>query len=251
MTGADPTPDVPGSWLAGISTHSELLADPNAVLVRYGKAIRRYLIALLGPDDAEEAAQEIALAVVSGKFARWDPGRGTRFRDYLKGAVRNTAWETRRKLSTHGAHLADPAALGDLALRQEEDDRVWLDGWRGELLGAALNRLRDYQDENPDNVFYTLVKLKIDQPDLKSDDFAVLLSRATGRTYTPANARQQKGRASRKFAEVLLEEVCATLNRPTAGEVEEELCSLELMSVVGPYLPPDWRSSGNLVREEG
>jgi hypothetical protein len=249
MAGAVPTPDAPKSWLANISTHPALLVDPNAVLQRYGKAVRCYLIALVGRDDAEEAAQEIALAVVSGKFAKWDPDK-SRFRDYLKAAVRHAAWGARRRLSTHAVHLADPAALADLASRQGEDDGVWLDAWRDELIKAALNRLSEYQAKNPGNVFYTLVRLRIDHPDLKSDDLAVRLSHAAGRSYTPENARQQKVRALRKFAELLVEEVCATLNQPTPEGVEEELCSLGLMSWVRPYLAPDWRSSGNLAREE-
>src|SRR5437588_322359 len=63
----------------------------NALVLRYRRAIRSYLGALLHNDgDADEVAHQVMLRMLEGAFNRATPERG-RFRDYLKRSVRNAA----------------------------------------------------------------------------------------------------------------------------------------------------------------
>ena len=57
------------------------------LVLRYGGAVHRYLLASLRDvDAADELAQEFALRFLRGDFKNADPGKG-RFRDFLKRAV--------------------------------------------------------------------------------------------------------------------------------------------------------------------
>jgi hypothetical protein len=218
--------------LADLSTHHSLLAEPHAVLGRYGRAVRGYLDALLGPDDGEEAAQAFAVKVLSGAFSAWAPGRG-RFRDYLKRAVHNAARDAQRGRSRRPIDLEDPDALSGPG----SPGSVWLGLYRGEILRSALAALDAYQSSHPGNVFATLIRAlgqRVDEAERLSDDeLAVALSAATGKQYTPSNARMQASRARRKLAELIREEVARTLDDPTSEGVDDELRSLGLLAWAG------------------
>src|SRR5262249_56134087 len=73
-----------------ITTHWSALRDCNRFLLRYAQAVRAYLLALLGAEDADDVAHDFFVRVVERGFERAAPDRG-RFRDYLKIAVRNAA----------------------------------------------------------------------------------------------------------------------------------------------------------------
>src|SRR6476660_1216291 len=75
----------------------------NALVLRYRKAIRGYLGALLKDEAAaDEVAQDAILRMLNGDFAAATPEKG-QFRNFLKVAVRNMArtyWEKRNRVST-------------------------------------------------------------------------------------------------------------------------------------------------------
>src|SRR5262245_23516681 len=65
----------------------EVSAAQEAILQRYRPAVKRYLRACLGDEDAaEELSQDFALRFVRGDFRNANPERG-RFRDLLKSAL--------------------------------------------------------------------------------------------------------------------------------------------------------------------
>jgi DNA-directed RNA polymerase specialized sigma24 family protein len=67
------------------------------MMLRYSGAVHRYLLKTVGdPDEAQELDQEFALRFLKGSFLKYDPNVG-RFRDYVKGAVRNLMIDYHRR----------------------------------------------------------------------------------------------------------------------------------------------------------
>src|SRR5262249_46248196 len=136
----------------------DLLGDADALLARYGRAIRSYVLALLHDEDA---AQDILLALrvkmLDGRFAHWTPGQG-RFRFYLKRAVLNEALQHLRRHRNRRLErqVEDLTRLPEGGPSEASGD-VWLGLYRQAVLEAALKSLRVYQEQHPGNVFHTLV----------------------------------------------------------------------------------------------
>jgi hypothetical protein len=228
---SDPAAD---SCFERISTHRHLLLSPNDLVLRYQRAIRTYLGALLQNDpDADDVAQSFVQDMLQGKLTRWDPARG-RFRDYLKKAVRNAALAFLRKKRHHANTAPEAASLASY----ETPETVWIAGCRSSLLRGALAVLQEYQEQHPGNVFYTVLQLKARHPKERSDQLAARLSEKTGRPFTPENARKQLERARHWFAELLLFQVKCSLSNPTQHQVQEELVDLGLLDYVRDFLPP-------------
>jgi RNA polymerase sigma factor (sigma-70 family) len=257
-----PPPNDPGSRLDNISTHHSLLREAHqpppecsaaarqALVMRYNRAVRRYLGALLHDEhDADEAAQEVVIKMLRGDFARVNPERG-RFRDYLKAAVRNTA------LSYLNRRRRDPVTLDELPSAEPDrggEDR-WLADWRKTLLGTALQALKAHQRARPGNFSATVLVLLSGHPEEDSEQLAARVSAAVGRPVRADAVRKQVSRARRKLAELLLAEVARTLDEPTPQRVEEELIEVGLMPYVRAFLPGDWKSGagkGTPARADG
>ena len=87
MAAVDPEP----SRFGMISTHQDVLASVDGLFQRYGRAIRGYLQAVLGDEDAvQDVLLELRVKMLDGRLARWAPGQG-KFRFYLKRSVLNEA----------------------------------------------------------------------------------------------------------------------------------------------------------------
>ncbi len=217
------------SQIGNISTRLSIVAEPGAIIQRYGGAIRAYLDALLGPDGAEDVAGEMAVKILQGEFAGWGPGNG-RFRDYLKTAVHHAAIDWRRRQARERrVQLRDLSAIPDPA---DPSTDLWLQLWRGALLSAILEKLKAHEERHTDNVFYTVVRILAEGDAEKSSDLARRLTGATGRDYGAANARKQAERARKMLTRLLLEEVGQTLPEPTPQQVEDELRTLGLLRYV-------------------
>src|SRR5262249_23823131 len=64
-------------------------APRNALVIRYARAIRNYVGALVSePQDADEVTQDLLVRLLRGRFAAASPERG-RFRRMLAVAARN------------------------------------------------------------------------------------------------------------------------------------------------------------------
>jgi RNA polymerase sigma factor (sigma-70 family) len=221
------------------STRSALPAR-NALVMRYRKAIRGYLGALLANDaDADELAQEVIVKMLQGGFAGFRSERG-RFRDYLKAAVRNAALCYLRRRSSAAPVELDAEGLADAGGPDPRSDEAWLGDWRRSLLEGARQALHAFQSGRSGNVYATLLDLLRAHPEADSEALAGHLKACTGQVLRADAIRKQISRARRKFAELLLQEVKRTLDEPTPERVRDELIDVGLLSYVRDFLPPDW-----------
>src|SRR5262245_64935988 len=103
------------------------------LLERYGGAVHRYLLgAVREPEAAYDLAQEFAVIFLQGNLKGADPQRG-RFRDYVKGVLRNLVAGHFRKAQRRPAVLPD--TLPEPGVEDAPDgemDRAFLACWRAE-----------------------------------------------------------------------------------------------------------------------
>jgi DNA-directed RNA polymerase specialized sigma24 family protein len=218
----------------------------NALVLRYARAIRSYIGAQVkDAQDADELAQEVLIRILRGDFAKATPERG-RFRDLLKVAVRNmvrTFWTRKqRRASVHLDEALTPAVEDP----DPSDDSDWNAAWRRSLLDMTWAALEAYQQAHKGSVSWTLLRLRKEYPEDNSSQLAARLSAATRQSFRAEAIRQQLRRARLRFAELLIEEIARCLDHPTPEAVEEELIEVGLMEYVRDFLPPDWRSRGEL-----
>ena len=198
------------------------------LMQRYCGAVYRYLLrAVRDPAVAEDLTQEFALRFVQGRFGQADPSQG-RFRNYVKGALFRLVQDHHRSQGRAGrpVSLEDDAAVPDRS--DEAAEREFRESWRQELLSRAWDALNAVQAQSG-QPYHDVLRLRADQPDLSSTQMAELLSTRLGRTISPANLRQLLHRARERFAELLLEEVCQSLEGAPIEHVEEELAELNLL----------------------
>jgi hypothetical protein len=223
----------PAARLSQIPTIRDL--PSSEIIQRYGKAIRRYLFALLKkPEDVDDVAQTIHVKILKGDLAKWDASR-SRFRDFLKTVVRNAALDCHRQAQKRGKNADDLANVADPHSTTAEN-QVWIDLWREALIASVLAAMKAYQDKNPGNHFFTVVRMLEADPEIRSEQLAAALAEQTGSACTAENARQQKARARGKFAELLVKEVMLTVPCQARESVEEELHTLGLFGYVDDYL---------------
>lgn len=223
-------------------------ARASLVLI-YRVAIRRFLGALLRDDDrADEAAQRFLTRMMAGGFDDKPPAVAEgRFRFYLKQAARRVALdlleeERRRERSGQGLNrefdAVDPSSL---------PERVWDEECRRLMLYGALDALGDYQRSHDQNVSSTALALLAAHPEETSKELADRMSEIVGHPVEAPAYRKQIERARRLLAGFLVDLIAQTLREPTPEGVEDEMRELGLMHFVGDFLPPDWRSRGELV----
>jgi RNA polymerase sigma-70 factor (ECF subfamily) len=210
----------------------------SRLMCRYAGAVHRYLLkALKDPDAAEELDQEFAVRFLRGDFKHGDPSRG-RFRDYVKRAVQNLMKDYYRKRRRGGARslesgVVEPSSLDDGLVQFE---RQFTQSWRNDLLDRAWIAL-DELERSTGQPHHTVLRLRVDQPGLTSNQWADRLSEQLGRPITPGAFRQALQRARREFARRLIDEVRSSLlEAPTRQTLEEELADLELLEYCRPYL---------------
>jgi RNA polymerase sigma factor (sigma-70 family) len=223
-------------------------AARNALVLRYARAIRNYVGALVkDPQDADEVAQEVLVRLLRGQFAAASPERG-RFRRMLATAAHNlvrTHWQRKRRragVEMDVEHL--PAADEPAA-----DEAEAVAGWRQAMLDLAWKALEEYERGHPGTVPWTVLKLRAEHPQDDSEQLAARLSEQTGRPFRPEAMRQQLRRARVRFAQALWEEVARGLDDPTPERVEEELTEVGLMEYVQDFLPREWREGWRLGQQ--
>ncbi len=226
-------------WTMVFKAHSgasDEASDAAAQLMcRYAGAVHRYLLkALRDPDAAAELDQEFALRFLRGDFRHCDPKRG-RFRDYVKRAVQNLINDYhRRKRPTRSLDSGFPEpAVEDSGLTQF--DHQFLESWRNDLLDRAWNALSEFERSSR-QPYFTVLRSRVEHPDLKSTELARHLSQAVGRPFTAGAARQVLQRSRQKYVDYLVEEVAGSLEQPTRDDIEEELGDLKLLEQCRPYL---------------
>lgn len=238
------------SHLSRITTRWPQLGEPARFCVRYGPAIRKYIVALLRDDhDADEVAQEFLLRAVEKGFPNADPDRG-RFRDYLKTAVRNAALMHLRARRPHDALPPEASMLPAPEGAPSEADAAWIEEWRSCILDRAWKATETHERKSRGNLFHTVLRLSVDHPDVAS---SALAARVLGEDGQPMRAdafRKQLSRARRFFAERVAMEAAATIESPTHERIEEELGEIGLLEHVRGLLPKDWDPRGIPHRAE-
>jgi RNA polymerase sigma-70 factor (ECF subfamily) len=204
--------------------------EPSAferLFERYGGAVYQYLLgAVRRKDVADELFQEFALRLVRGDFHRADPGRG-RFRDYLRKALVHLVTDFHRVRQAWPRPLAPDAP----APASAEDDQTFLSTWREELLERTWEALAVAQP-----TYHAVLLFRVQNPDVPSPDMADQLGRQLDRPLDADGVRKMLQRAHAKFADLLLEDVAASLFEPTPQDLEDELRALDLLKYCQPAL---------------
>lgn len=219
-----------------ISTRWPLISDPVQFVLRYAPAVRSYLGALVkSPHDAEDVAQTFLMQAVDRPFQQ-DQIRSGRFRDYLKASLRNAAFTffRQKRRQQGGSAELDQFPAPEL---ESAADREWLSMWRNCLLQRAWENLEQHEKQAPAGMAYTVLRASVDHP---TEDTPALVRRVemqTGRSVRPEAFRKQLSRARRRFAQLLVDAVRQTLERPRPEDVLEELSDLGLMEYVRDHLP--------------
>jgi len=214
----------------------QVSAAQAELMCRYAGAVHRYLMAVLrDPDAAAELDQEFALRFLRGDFHRADPSRG-RFRDFVKQALRNLMIDHQRGRKSRpramGEGFPEPAVL-DSGL--EEFERRFLESWRKDLMGRAWDLLRELEGRTG-QPYHTVLRLRVEYPELHSPELAERLSAQLGRPITAGGLRQALQRSRDRFVEFLVGEVAGSLDSPSTDQVEQELSDLGLLEQCRPAL---------------
>lgn len=218
--------------------HTAVQSAQQMLLDRYGGAVRRYALAALRDEDAaNEVFQEFALKFVRGDFGNADPQRG-RFRAFVKTAVyrmivdHQRRQQKRRQEGLLHSNVPEPKAE---EVEVDDDDALFRTSWRDELLARCWQRLAE-QEQLDGKPYHTVLRYRVDHPDLRSPDLAEGLSRQLGKATSAGAVRVLLHRAREAFADLLLDEVTESLADGSLDEAERELIELDLLEYCRPAL---------------
>jgi RNA polymerase sigma-70 factor (ECF subfamily) len=204
------------------------------LVLRYHGAVYRYVLGMLHePDAAEDLTQDFLLRLLRGDFRHFDPQRG-RFRDFLKVALRHLVvdyWRQKKQRKEKEPQSLQPGQAEHATESPPEIDvdQAFIEKWKEELLARAWEALeKDQQESN--QPYYFVLRLKTEQPDLRSAQLAIQVSAQFGKPVTGDSLRQLLHRARRRFAELLVDEVGRSIETAEPDQVAEELIDLGLMS---------------------
>jgi RNA polymerase sigma-70 factor (ECF subfamily) len=203
-------------------------AAREELLNRYGQAVRAYLLgALRDSDAADEVFQEFALRVVRGDFHRADPTFG-KFRNFVKAALYHLMVDHRRR-QHHQPRSLDDVMVEPAAESADLDrlDAELMQTWREELLVRAWQQL-DQAERDGGPRHHSVLRLRLEHPDLKSGQLAALLGERLGKPVTAANYRQILDRGRHRLAELLVDMVASARRPRTQAELLDLLGDLGL-----------------------
>ncbi|HEV3142998.1 MAG TPA: sigma-70 family RNA polymerase sigma factor [Gemmataceae bacterium] len=211
-------------------TADEQIEGHCRLLKQYQAAVYAYLLgAVRNADVADELFQEFALRVVRGDFSKTNPERG-RFRDYLRTALIHLITDYYRERNAWPKRLAENAAASAVeAPAAKESD--FIQHWRDEILERTWQALAEAQP-----TYHAVLLFRVQNPDVPSPQMAAELSRHLGKPMEADGVRKALQRAHAKFADLLLDEVAASLGGPTNAELEAELRELDLLRYCRPAL---------------
>jgi RNA polymerase sigma factor (sigma-70 family) len=206
------------------------------LMQRYAGPVYRYLLGIArDPDVADDLAQEFALRFLRGDFHRVDPSHG-RFRDFVKAALRHLAVDHRRRQEARRRRVAvGEVDLAALAEPPPDPDERFVQDWREALLARAWEALARVEEETG-QPFHTLLRFRAEHPEVRSAQMAEQLSARLGKPLTAAGVRQTLHRARDRYADLLLDEVARSLERPGPEELADELVELNLLTYCRPAL---------------
>ena len=107
--------------------------------------------------------------------------------------------------------------------------------WREELLSRCWERLSE-DEKQSGKPYATVLRYRVDHPDARSPELAAGLSEQLGKPINAGAVRVMLHRAREMFADILLDEVTASIADDSLDEAEEELIELELLEYCRPAL---------------
>jgi RNA polymerase sigma-70 factor (ECF subfamily) len=211
-------------------------AARQKLLSRYGGAVKRYLLgALRDPEAADELTQEFALRFLGGKYGGAEPERG-RFRNFVKGVLAHLIADHFRRQQARPRPLPlDSDNVAASCTDPAGPDPLFVESWRQELLARAWQALAEVEAQTG-QPFHTVLRLRVDHPDLRSPQLAEQLAERLGKPVSAAGVRQTLHRARDRFADLLLDEVVQTLGKSAEADLEQELLELNLLAYCQPAL---------------
>jgi RNA polymerase sigma-70 factor (ECF subfamily) len=213
------------------SAEKERCTAQQALLERYGGAVRRYLLASLRDADAtDEVFQDFALRFVRGDFHSAAPDSG-KFRNFLRTIVSRMVVDYQRRRQRRRRHEVTTGEDTPPAVDPGEEQRDGPDEfsatWREDLLARSWAQLRDVEDRE-NRPLYTVLRHRVEHAGASSQELAEQLSQRLGKPITAGNVRVLVHRARDKFAEFLLNEVAGSLDDRSLDVLEQELIELRL-----------------------
>jgi RNA polymerase sigma factor (sigma-70 family) len=206
------------------------------MLERYGGSVERYLMGAVRDEDlACELAQEFAVEILRGAFKGADPNRG-RFRDFVKGVLQHLVANHFRKSKKNPGHLPTEHQVADNDYSATADmDATFIDCWREELLSRAWQALAELEQRTR-QPYHTVLRHKADYPERSSEAMAEAMSRQLGKPINAPAIRKALQRAREKFADLLLDDLAASLRDSGPEALERELIDLRLYEYCRPAL---------------
>jgi RNA polymerase sigma-70 factor (ECF subfamily) len=200
------------------------------LLEHYGGAIHRYLLgALRDPEAADDLFQDFCVRFLRGDFHRADPEKG-RFRDFVKTALFHLIVDHQQRQKRRPQPLETPGMEPATADPEPaEKDQAFLAHWREELLDRTWLALEAWEQASGQPV-HTILRLRTDQPLLSSAELATRLGERLDRRWSVDGFRHALQRAREKFADLLLQEVIHSLERPSRERLEQELDDLGILA---------------------
>src|SRR5262249_44924221 len=107
--------------------------------------------------------------------------------------------------------------------------------WRAQLIDRTFAALEVFE-QRTGQPLHTLLRFRVDHPDLLVADMARQLSGRLGQEPSAAWVYKHLHNARRKFADLLVEEVARTLDDPGGEDGGEELAELGLLQWCQPAL---------------
>jgi DNA-directed RNA polymerase specialized sigma24 family protein len=201
----------------------------SKLLPRYCAAVYRYVHGVVrDAAAAEELCQEFAFRFVRGDFRHARPEKG-RFRDYVKTALFHLVGEYRRKQQAGGKLLPFDSRVFVKTPIPDDLDAEFRESWKRELLNRTWAELKRACGDGPGPTLYDALRRKADDPASSSAHMAERIAAEFGRPVTAENVRQMIHRARVKFAELLRQEVGASLPSDDPVEIDGELAELGLL----------------------
>jgi RNA polymerase sigma-70 factor (ECF subfamily) len=195
------------------------------LMERYSGSVYRYLLgALRDRDAADDLFQEFALRFLRGDFKNANPERG-RFRDFVKTALFHLIVDHQNRRKARPQTMAvEEGGLEPATYDLHYSEQEFLLSWRNEVLSRAWEALAA---DSP--VYYRVLRLRAEQPDLSSAQMAERLSAGQDKPVKPDWVRQTLKRARERFAELLLADLASSLETPSRERLEQELTDLQLL----------------------
>lgn len=220
-------------WSMVYRAHAEDREDQaqaqHQLLARYGSAIQRYLRgAMRDTIAADDAYQEFAVKFLRGDFKTADEQKG-RFRSFLKVILgRIVADHYRRMIRRPVSQLDSTVQVADDRDSTSDDERAFQSIWRDQMLTEAWNRLAA-EEQTSGKPWMTLLRLRVENPDCRSQELASLLAEHAGEPFNVSRLRVLLHRSREKFANYLIDAIADTLRTHSVEEIEAELAELELL----------------------